>query len=309
MMKCSFYKMLSLLIVHLSISSLLFAQRTIPLYQGEIPNSIKGSVIDRTNSDSSVWHRISTPTLRIYLPPTTTSKRTAVIICAGGGYAGLNIKREGYNVAEAFNKEGIAAFVLKYRLPDDKTNKDKTIAPLQDAQQAIKIVRDSAEKWNIDPGKIGIMGFSAGGHLASSAGTHYNRITIPNAGKTSLRPDFMLLVYPVISFNNAIGHIGSRDNLIGKNPKADSISFFSNELHINKQTPPTYLVHSGDDKVVKVANSIKFYEELNKNNVPADLHIYSKGGHGFGAEPTFEEWFGRCLHWMKSNQWISNTNK
>ncbi|MDB5193844.1 MAG: esterase/lipase-like protein [Segetibacter sp.] len=285
---------------------MLFAQRTIPLYKGEIPNSIEGSVIDKSNADSSVWHRISTPALSIYLPKQLQRKRSAVIICAGGGYAGLNIKREGYNVAEAFNKEGVAAFVLRYRLPDDKTNNNKSIAPLQDAQQAIKMVRDSAAKWNIDADKIGIMGFSAGGHLASSAGTHYTNITIPNPTNTSLRPDFMLLVYPVISFTNTIGHIGSRDNLIEKSPTTANINYFSSELHVNKQTPPTFLVHSGDDKVVLVANSIKFYEALNKNNVSADLHIYSKGGHGFGATPTFEEWFGRCLHWMKSNKWMSN---
>jgi acetyl esterase/lipase len=296
------------LITLLTLSTTTNARRTIALYKGSIPNNI-GTPIDKNNADSSVYHRVSTPTLRIYLPKGSQQKTTAVIICAGGGYAGINIKREGYDVAEAFNKVGVAAFVLKYRLPDDKTNKNKTIAPLQDAQQAIKIVRDSAQQWNIDVTKIGIMGFSAGGHLASSAGTHYNDVVIANAGKTNLRPDFMLLVYPVISFNNTIGHIGSRDNLIGKNPSADSINFFSNELHVTKETPQTFLVHAGDDKIVDVANSIKFYEELNKNKVPADLHIYSKGGHGFGTTPTFNEWFGRCLYWMKSNQWMGNINQ
>lgn len=281
-----------------------YSQRAIPLYIGEIPNSIKGTVIDISRPDERAWQRVSTPTISIYLPAQVQEKRTAVIICAGGGYGEVNITREGYKVAEAFIKEGVAAFVLKYRLPDDRTNKNKTIAPLQDAQQAIKIVRDSAAVWNIDPAKIGIMGFSAGGHLASSAGTHYNSITIPNVSKTNLRPNFMILVYPVISFNDSIGHIGSRNNLLGKTPSVDSIAFFSNELHVNKETPQTFLVHAGDDKVVPVANSIRFYEALNKNGVPADLHIFSKGGHGFGATPSFEEWFQRCLHWMKNNQWI-----
>ncbi|MDB5250250.1 MAG: esterase/lipase-like protein [Segetibacter sp.] len=278
----------------------------IPLYPAGVPNSIHKDAIDKGNVDNSVFYRVVNPALRIYLPQGQQVKRTAVIICAGGGYAELNIKREGYTVAEAFNRIGVAAFVLKYRLPDDKTNKDKTIAPLQDAQQAIKMVRDSAEKWNIDPGKIGIMGFSAGGHLASSSGTHFNKVTIPNPAKTSVRPDFMILVYPVISFNNSIGHIGSRNNLLGTAPSADSVNFFSNELHTDEQTPPSFLVHAGDDKVVSVSNSIKFYEALNRNGVPADLHIYAKGGHGFGATPTFDEWFTQCTNWMKSNQWISS---
>lgn len=279
-----------------------FAQRVIPLYPGKVPNSILIKSTDKSNADKSVFQNVSNPTLSIYLPSNKQANRTAVIICAGGGYAELNIKREGYNIAEAFNKNGIAAFVLRYRLPDDKTNKDKTIAPLQDAQQAIKLVRDSAARWNIDSSKIGIMGFSAGGHLASSAGTHYNNVLIPNAASTSLRPDFMILVYPVISFSDSFGHIGSRNNLLGNSPSADAVKFFSNELYVNKQTPPTFLVHAGDDKIVSVANSIKFYEELNRNGVPADIHIYSKGGHGFGTTPAFDEWFERCLYWMKSNQ-------
>ncbi|MDQ6814517.1 MAG: alpha/beta hydrolase, partial [Bacteroidota bacterium] len=165
---------------------------------------------------------------------------------------------------------------------------------------------DSAGKWNIDPGKIGVMGFSAGGHLASSAGTHFSNAVIANATETNLRPDFMILVYPVISFTTGLAHAGSRTSLLGNSPSEDSINFFSNELHVNKETPPSFLIHAGDDKVVNVANSIKFYEELNKNGVPADLHIYTKGGHGFSKTPSFDEWFGRCLYWMASNGWITN---
>jgi acetyl esterase/lipase len=307
-MEILFHKLTLFLFLAISYGASL-AQRVIPLYPGEVPNANNKNAIDKSNADNSVYHRVVNPALSIYLPQEQPAKRTAVIICAGGGYAELNIKREGYNVAEAFNKIGVAAFVLKYRLPDDKTNKDKTIAPLQDAQQAIELVRDSAAIWNIDTNKIGIVGFSAGGHLASSAGTHYNNVTIPNPAKTSVRPDFMILVYPVISFSNNIGHIGSRNNLLGNSPSADSVNFFSNELHVDRQTPQTFLVHASDDKVVTVGNSIKFYEELRRNGVPADLHIYSKGGHGFGTTPTFDEWFGRCVHWMKSNYWISNNSQ
>jgi acetyl esterase/lipase len=132
------------------------------------------------------------------------------------------------------------------------------------------------------------MGFSAGGHLAASLGTHYDDVLIKNDSKTNIRPDFMILVYPVISFRNAFGHIGSRNNLLGKSPSKKSIDYFSNELHVNKLTPPTFLVHAGDDKIVKVTNSIKFYEELQKNDVTSELHIYAKGGHGFDITPTFD---------------------
>lgn len=278
-------------------------QREIVLYPGEIPNQ-KGRPIDVCNKDGSVFHRVSTPSLCIYLGRKDTVPKTAVIICPGGGYAELNIKREGYDVADAFEKNGIAAFVLKYRLPDDKTNLDRSIAPLQDAQQAIKMVRDSAKAWNIDPGKIGIMGFSAGGHLASSAGVHYQDVQITNTSNTSVRPDFMLLIYPVISFNDSFGHIGSRNSLLGKTPPQDSVTYFSNELFVNSQTPPAFLTHPGDDKIVSVMNSIRFYEALNKSGVPADLHVYAKGGHGYGTTPTFDEWFGRCLNWMRTAQLI-----
>lgn len=279
-------------------------QQLLSLYSKTVPNSW-GAGEDVSNAANTSFTKVANPGLYVYLPAEGKGKRTAVIICPGGGYGQLVIKREGHQVAENFNKKGIAAFVLKYRLPDDNTNKNKTIAPLQDAQQAIKTVRDSAEKWNIDADKIGIMGFSAGGHLASSAGTHFKDVMIPNATGSNVRPNFMILVYPVISFNSAIAHLGSRNNLLGANPPVDSIRYFSNELHVDKETPPTFLVHAGDDKVVNVANSIRFYEALNKNGVPSDLHIYTKGGHGFGSTPIFDEWFGRCLHWMKSNEFIA----
>ena len=283
------------------ISNYCVAQKVITLYPEKTPNQkITTSAPDNNKVDNSVYSRVSNPTLTLYPGNKTSVKKTAVIICAGGGYAELNIKREGYAIAEAFNKKGIAAYVLKYRLPDDRTNINKAIAPLQDAQQAIKIVKDSAEKWNIDPNKIGIMGFSAGGHLAATLGSHYDDVLIENDNKISLRPDFMILIYPVISFRALFGHIGSRDNLLGKSPSEKSIDYFSNELHVNKKTPTTFLAHAGDDKIVNVANSLKFYEELQKNGVTSELHIYAKGGHGFGLTPTFDEWFGRCILWLNN---------
>jgi acetyl esterase/lipase len=183
---------------------------------------------------------------------------------------------------------------------------NREIGPLQDAQQAIKLVRDNAKEWNVNPGRIGIMGFSAGGHLASTAGTHYNDIVIPNAEKTSLRPDFMILIYPVISFDDSIGHIGSRDQLIGKTPTAEKIKQYSNELQVTSQTPPTFLVHASDDDAVNPQNSIRFYEALVQHKVPAELHIYQSGGHGFGMKQKSknELWMERCKNWMEVNGWF-----
>jgi acetyl esterase/lipase len=279
------------------------AQREIPLYPGNIPNA-KGLPLNKTNAGQTAFTRVAEPALRLYLHAKDSVLRTAVIICAGGGYANVNITREGYRVAEAFNKSGIAAIVLRYRLPDDQTNINKSIAPLQDAQQAIRTVRDSASSWGIDPARIGIMGFSAGGHLASSLGVHYRDELIDNPGKTNLRPDFMILVYPVISFSDAIGHKGSRDNLLGKTPSADTVRYFSNEWHVTSETPPAFLTHPTNDKVVPVQNSLRFYEALLEKGVSAEMHIYSKGGHGYGTTPPFDEWFGRCLFWMRTANWI-----
>lgn len=226
------------------------------------------------------------------------------MICPGGGYGVLLTKREGSDVAREFNKLGVAAFVLKYRLPADETMTDRSIGPLQDAHQAIRQVRENAAQWGIDPAKIGIMGFSAGGHLAATAGTHFDTALTGKGNGTSVRPDFLLLVNPVVSFLDSFGHIGSRDNLLGKNAPPDKIEYFSNELHVTGHTPPAFLVHSGADVVVPVENSLAFYEALKKHKVPAALHIYSKGEHGFLTYPSFEEWFGRCVEWLRSEGWL-----
>jgi acetyl esterase/lipase len=278
-------------------------QEEIALYPGQIPNAraAKNEEYKTANAEvDTLTYKVSVPTLSVFLPTKGTGNGTAVIICPGGGYHVLLTKREGSDVAKAFNKLGITAFVLKYRLPDDRVLVDKTIGPLQDAQQALKLVRKEAKKWNVNPDKIGIMGFSAGGHLAATAGTHFNAPVIENEKKVSVRPDFMLLINPVISFTDEIGHIGSRDNLLGKLPSAEKIRFFSNELQVSAETPPTFLAHSGADQVVSVQNSLTFYTALQANHVPAALHIYAKGEHGFLTAPSFEEWFGRCIFWMKS---------
>jgi acetyl esterase/lipase len=300
-----------LLLVPFFILTMAQAQQELPLYgAGPIPNS--RSVNDREKSDPGKEpYRtnvtlVSHPTLTVYLPPKGKANGTAVIVCPGGGYSHLAMGHEGLEVAEQLNRMGIAAFLLKYRLPSDETMVDKTIGPLQDAQRAIQVVRQRAGEWGVDPGHVGIMGFSAGGHLASTAGTHFNRVTIENKDNVSLRPDFMILLYPVISFSDSIGHRGSRDCLIGKNPEPSAILEYSNELQVTEQTPPAFIVHAGDDRTVQVVNSLYFYEALLHKKVPAELHIYPNGGHGFGLhnKTTKDQWLDRLKNWMDANGWL-----
>jgi len=286
----------------LSASLQLNAQQILPLYQGEIPNSMPNKMREIMVYDRGVlqgYQKVSVPTLTVYLPKPETATGTAVIICPGGGYQHESYRLEGTVIAEAFAQRGIAAFVLKYRLPSDSIMKDKSIGPLQDAQQAIKTVRLRAAEWKVDTTWIGIMGFSAGGHLASTAATHYNKSYIPNPEKVSLRPDFLILVYPVISMTDSLTHIGSRNNLLGKNPTAEQIQLFSNELQVTSGTPPTWLTHTGDDTAVPVENSIRFYQALIKNKVPAEMHLMPKGNHGFILNLKPEEWMLPLFDWVK----------
>jgi acetyl esterase/lipase len=184
---------------------------------------------------------------------------------------------------------------------------DRSIGALQDAQQAIKTVRERAAEWHLDPTRIGIMGFSAGGHLASTAGTHFATAVIPNPNHTSLRPDFMLLIYPVISCQDNIAHKGSCEQILGKHPTQAQIDYFSNELQVTDKTPPAFLVHASDDSGVPPDNSIVFYQALLKHHVPAELHLYEKGGHGFGlfVKDPGELWMERCRNWLDTNGWLS----
>ena len=283
------------------------AQQVIPLYEGAIPNSkeVKDEEKSETSDHILIISKISRPTLSIFLAPKEKANGTAVIVFPGGGYWVNAAGHEGIDVAKKMNEWGVTAFVLKYRIPDDHTMQDKEIGPLQDAQRAILSVREHAKEWNIDPGKIGIMGFSAGGHLASTAGTHFNKNVIDNPKHTSLRPDFMILVYPVISFRDSLGHIGSRDQLIGKNPSAEKIHEYSNEEQVTDQTPPSFLVHAADDDAVKVENSIRFFEALQEHKIQSELHIFPKGGHGFGMNnpTTPDQWMDRLHEWLRANHW------
>lgn len=284
------------------------AQQTLRLYEGDAPGMLPAaaSVKEQIRTDKVVGllvSQVTVPTLEVFLPPKGKGNGTAVIICPGGGYGVLLLSREGRDVAKAFNEAGIAACVLKYRLPAASLMQDAATAPMQDAQQAIRIVRARAAEWGIDTGKVGVMGFSAGGHLAATAGTHFESpVTEGNTG-ANLRPDFLLLVNPVISFTDSVGHIGSRKKLLGNTPSPESIRWFSNELQVTGKTPPAFLVHAGDDTVVGEKNSLLFYQALRSHNIPASLHIYQKGEHGFLKDLGFNEWFGRCLFWMQQAGW------
>ena len=190
-----------------------------------------------------------------------------------------------------------------YRLPSDEIMEDKSIGPVQDAQRAIQYVRENANQLNVDPQKIGIMGFSAGGHLASTASTHFNTAYISNPNPTSLRPDFSILGYPVITMIDSVTHKGSRNNLLGTNPSRKIIENFSNELQVSGDTPPTFLVLASDDDGVEPRNSLSYYEALLKHHVPAELHIYQNGGHGFGTRilEKNDNWMDLLRVWMYHN--------
>lgn len=271
------------------------------LYSGPVPNSKPTTIKEGSTFKDNVTRieKVSVPTLTVYYPEKPNG--AAVIICPGGGYAILAFDKEGTRVAEELNKWGIMAFVLKYRLPSDSMNIDKSMAPLQDAQRAIQLVRSQAAQFAVQPNKIGIMGFSAGGHLASTAVTHFQiKADASSTDTTSARPDFGILVYPVISFDSSITHKGSKTNLIGAHPDEKQVQFFSNELQVTPQTPPVFLVHAGDDGGVPVANSLRFYEACIRQKVPAEMHLYPKGGHGFGMynKTTTDNWMERLKNWM-----------
>jgi acetyl esterase/lipase len=281
-------------------------QTIIPLWN-KIPDEIKAkdyqekeSIADGKVQSTSL---VTIPTLSIFLPKESKPNQTAVIIFPGGGYSHLAIDKEGTKVAQWFNTLGIAAFVVKYRLPSDLIMKNKNVGPLQDAQEAVRYVRQNAAKYNIDATKIGIMGFSAGGHLASTLATHYDDKVYEPTAKVSARPDFSLLIYPVISMQNDITHKGSQTNLLGNNPSQELIDSFSNEKKVTAQTPPTFLIHATDDTVVLPENSINYYLALKKNAVPAELHIYEKGGHGFGlgVKDTSKFWTRDCEEWLRTH--------
>lgn len=297
-----------LIVVLFFMSGFAMAQDTIiPLWPNDkIPNHIKSDEKEmHKNEGILIISKVQEPTIEVYLPAERNATGEAMLIFPGGGYGVLAYDWEGTDIAKFLNGKGIAGIVVKYRLPSDKSQKNKHFVPLIDAQRAMRLVRSKAKMYHIDPGKIGIIGFSAGGHLASTLGTHFNEIVyepVDAADAFSARPDFMALGYPVISFGPST-HSGSKKNLIGEDPKSEMEEHFSNEKQVTSNTPPTFLIHATDDEAVPVENSLLFYQALKDKGVSATMLIYPKGRHGFSLarkDIHLRGWTERMFEWIES---------
>jgi acetyl esterase/lipase len=280
---------------------------TLPLWNGSPPLQKEMDLKEEVVSEGIVRiGNVQIPTIEVYLPAKQIATGQAVVIFPGGGYSILAYDWEGTDFAKWLNSQGIAGIVVKYRLPKSASLTDPKEVPLMDAQRAIRLVRQNASGWNIDPTKVGIMGFSAGGHLASTLSTQYSHTvdrTMDAVDALSARPDFSILVYPVITFVNPAIHSGSMKALLGENQTEELKKRFSAELNVTEETPVTFLVHAGDDTGVPVENSLLYYAALRAKGVSASLHVYPKGGHGFafgmGKGPV-ENWRDVLLDWMKA---------
>lgn len=293
------------------------AQQVITLYTNSIPGSKTATdykEVATTGKDGVIRvSKVTTPTLTVFKPTSGTNAHAAVIICPGGGYGILAFNKEGTAIAKRLASWGLTAFVLKYRLPADQIMEDKSVGPLMDAERAIALIRSEAGKWDVSPDKIGIMGFSAGGHLAASLSTLYNKDVLGNARPlhTSLRPDFSILGYPVISMQKEITHMGSRKALLGNTPNQALVDQFSCELQVTDSTPRTFIVLADDDNGVPPANSLRYVEALQAHHVPVELHMYQNGGHGFGGhnKQSPDDWMKRLKHWLEHNKLIAKATK
>ncbi len=286
-------------------------QQSVPLYeQGKVPNAIAPTSLYDTLRGQSwltgqdtliIRPKNVTPTLTIFTPAPGKATGIAVVVCSGGSYRGLADVVEGIPAAQRLAAAGITAFLLRYRVPRSDLMTHKEVVPVMDAQRAIQYVREHAAEYKIRPNEVGIMGFSAGGHLASTAGTHFNKTYVDNPRNTNLRPDFMVLVYPVISFADSLTHTRSRENLIGPDITPEKIQEYSNELQVSDNTPPVFIVHAMDDQEVKVANSLYFTAALEQHHIPVKLFLYTYGGHGFGVNNKMAtaQWIDPCLLWIK----------
>ncbi len=273
--------------------------------EGKVPNYKNTGEKEKIElGETTKVSLVQLPNISVYLPAKRAATGQAVIICPGGGYSYLSYNWEGSDVAKMLNGKGIAAIVLKYRLPNATSNVLPHLSPLLDAKRAVRIVRANAERWAIKKDRIGIMGFSAGGHLASTLATQFDEgiaTSTDSIEQQSCRPDFAVLVYPVISLSKNITHGGSKKNLIGENADSSLANKYSAELNVTKETPPTFLLHATDDKSVPVENSLLFYQALKNNGVAAELHVFPKGGHGFGlgvGRGSVEKWTELCVEWL-----------
>lgn len=300
-------KQIILLILFMGITLAGSAQnKIIPLWENDPPNYREtGEVTIWDTSDIVRIRHVQKPDLALYLPSNRNATGEAVVICPGGGYTVLAYDWEGSDVARWFSSHGIAAFVLKYRLPGGKSNIVPHQSPLMDAQRAMRLVRYHSGEWNVDPGKIGIMGFSAGGHLASTISTHFDEGDPDSSDpvdRVSCRPDFSVLVYPVISFTGDYIHAGSKRALIGDHPPEELVKYYSNQLQVTRETPPTILIHSNDDKSVPAENSLVYFKALRANGITSEMHIYPYGGHGYSlaiGRGHLSTWPDRVLQWIR----------
>ncbi len=290
-----------LIVFYLLLSFLVSGQDlTLKVWPDGAPND-NGMTEPEEKYDGVRVRNVSEAEVYVYLPEKDNNTGAAVVICPGGGYWIEAMDHEGYDIAEWLKTKGIAGIVLKYRLPYGNHE-----VPSSDARQAIRIVRKNAKEWGIDENKIGIAGSSAGGHLASTVGTKFDlgdKNGENEFERISSRPDFMLLLYPVISFNEAIGHMGSRKNLIGEGNDWNLAKQYSNELNVTKDTPPTFMVLSDDDKSVIPQNSVEFYLSLKKYDIPAEMHIFQKGGHGYGItkkNQSADIWPDLFYNWLQA---------
>ena len=290
------------------ISAAIFAQNlTLPLWNESIPNYNNNEIEEKIDtSDLVVIKQVNMPAIEVFKPSLKNSNGMAVIVVPGGGYNVIVYDWEGTEIAKWLNANGITAIVLKYRLPHTKNNIDGRLSPFLDLQRAIRMTRNYSKDWGIDETKVGVIGFSAGGHLAATLGTHFeesNLFNIDSIDSIDCRPDFMILMYPVITFKKPYLHKGSKHFLIGDNHDSNLIDYYSNELHVNKNTPPTFIVHAVDDKSVPVENSIMFFNELKNHSVPTEMHIYPIGGYGFSlaiGNEALNAWTDLCLSWLNN---------
>lgn len=282
------------------------AQKVIYLYNN-VPNSKANKnykeqqVINKYGSHS--FSKVTNPSISVFFPDKNNNKHVAVLIFPGGGYSSLAYDWEGPGIGSILVKWGITVVTLKYRLPSDSIMIDKSIGPLQDAQRAMQITRANAGKWDIDPSKVGVMGFSAGGHLAAMSSVYFNAPVIANADSISLRPDFSVLIYPVISGDSTIVNWGSRKAMIGDHPSSEQVNKFSTELQVTDKTPPAFIAVAADDKTVNPENSIRYFQALLRNKIAAELHVYQSGGHGFTIKHHDEndEWLQNLKYWLEFN--------
>lgn len=298
-------KKINLILLFALITGIAIAQnRTLKVWPNGAPND-NGMTDPEEKYDGVRVRNVSEAEMYVFSPEAEKNTGAAVVICPGGGYWIEAMDHEGYDIARFLQEKGITGIVLKYRLPYGNNE-----VPSSDARQAIRIVRANAEEWGIDPEKIGIAGSSAGGHLASTAGTVFdygNKESSNKIEQQSCRPDFMLLLYPVITMNEEFTHLGSRENLIGKGHDKELIRKYSNELNVNAETPPTFIVLADDDKGVLPKNSINFYLKLKEYDVPAEMHIFQEGGHGFGIRKNgipADNWPNLFIDWLKARKII-----